>query len=483
MRIRFFQRHSLLRLYLMVTDYLILVGCFGVSLRLRFMPHIDIIDISNVRIIPVALQIFFFAAAMLIMFAVLGLYKRKILLSWPWHFAGILQGTSIGGVVYIVLQYATKSSLFAESRAVVLGWTVMSICLLTLHRVVILPHLLRLALRNDLQRRVVVIGASELGKRFAELHAAKSPESGLQIVGFVSNTVAHGTDVTAGIPCLGLVSDLPEIVSSHHIEGAVITDPSLSYQSLIDVVELCIRLFGWVDIHSEQSAVLHKTLDTDLYFDIPFVRLGEVRLGPVMRIYKRTLDVVVAGVGLLLLSPLMLITAALVKCTSSGPVFYVAERIGCRGRPFRFYKFRSMRMGADQDTTRTAAIMAHIREDTTSQKVVNWNMVTPVGRFIRKWAIDELPQLFNVLKGDMSLVGPRPVPREEYEAQDDWQKRRFQIKPGCTGLWKIFAARDKLSFSQTVLYDIYYARNMSPLMDLYVILGTIRVILSGRSDV
>jgi lipopolysaccharide/colanic/teichoic acid biosynthesis glycosyltransferase len=114
--------------------------------------------------------------------------------------------------------------------------------------------------------------------------------------------------------------------------------------------------------------------------------------------------------------------------------------------------------------------------------VVNTAYVTPVGKFIRKWAIDELPQLFNVLKGDMALVGPRPVPPSEYALEDEWHQRRFHIDPGCTGLWKLYATKDGVTFNDTVLYDIFYARNMNPSMDLMTIFGTIWIILKGKAD-
>jgi len=143
-----------------------------------------------------------------------------------------------------------------------------------------------------------------------------------------------------------------------------------------------------------------------------------------------------------------------------------------------------MHVDADQDKIRNTDIEEYLKSgEQVSRKTININQVTPVGRFIRKWAIDELPQLFNVLKGDMSLIGPRPVPLNEYAITDEWHKRRFDIKPGCAGLWKIYASRDGISFNDTVLYDIYYARNMSPILDLYIIFATIWIILTGKADV
>ena len=253
----------------------------------------------------------------------------------------------------------------------------------------------------------------------------------------------------------------------------------------MEVVEECVRLFGWVDVYSEKARRLRENMETDTYFDIPFVRMRGVPDSLVMGIYKRAFDCSAAAFGLVLAAPLLLATALVIKLTSPGPVFYVSERIGYRGTPFRFYKFRSMRLEADRDESRRQTVQQYIRDENAGlpSKIVNTSYVTPVGRFIRKWAIDEVPQLFNVLKGDMSIVGPRPSPTEEYAFNDEWQKRRFDIKPGCTGLWKLHTSTEKgLPFSQSVLYDIYYARNVNPLLDLYIILGTIRIILAGKAD-
>jgi lipopolysaccharide/colanic/teichoic acid biosynthesis glycosyltransferase len=143
-----------------------------------------------------------------------------------------------------------------------------------------------------------------------------------------------------------------------------------------------------------------------------------------------------------------------------------------------------MRVEAEHDTSRREAVLKFMKDDSAiAEKFVNEAMITPVGRFIRKWAPDEVPQLWNVLKGDMSLVGPRPLPLEEYEAQDEWQKRRFDIKPGCTGLWKIMVVRHRgVTFANASLYDLYYARNMSPVLDLNILLNTVVIILRGKAD-
>ncbi len=253
----------------------------------------------------------------------------------------------------------------------------------------------------------------------------------------------------------------------------------------MDLIERCIRLFGWVDIHSDKSSALQKSDNADSFFEIPFIRMHGISDNLLLKMGKRTFDFAASLIGILLLSPIYIGTALSIKLTTPGPVFYTKERVGKNGKTFAFYKFRSMAVGADQDESRNEKIKDFIQNQQEGEmlsKVVNTAYVTPVGKFIRKWAIDELPQLFNVLKGDMALVGPRPVPPAEYEHEDEWHQRRFRIPPGCTGLWKLYASKDGVTFNDTVLYDIYYSRNMSPAMDLMVIFGTIWVILTGRAD-
>lgn len=307
----------------------------------------------------------------------------------------------------------------------------------------------------------------------------------LHPVGFLCDQRKKDEIIIGDLPCLGTLDDLPEIVDLYKIEGAVITPTDLSYSRLMNIVERCVRLFGWVDVHTDKSAVLHENLNTDTFFDIPFVRMREIPHGGMTRIYKETLDVIGATIGIVLLSPILITTAIAIKWTSPGPVFYTKDRIGKDGKLFPFYKFRSMAVGADNDKSRAAAIQKYIQNEESghSGKLVNEAYITPVGKFIRKWAIDELPQLFNVFKGDMSLVGPRPVPSSEHEMEDEWHKKRFDIKPGCTGLWKIYAVRsENYSFNHSVLYDIYYARNMNPALDIYIIFGTIALIFKGKAD-
>jgi len=469
--------------YLVLTDWLILVGTFGIALHFRrYAPGLNLI--SPTHLAAEVLFVCFYALLICGIFGSLNLYKRRTVLSPASHFFRIFQGAAICTLGYILLKVLTKHPILVPSRLVLLNWGVLQFAALIIHRMIFFPALIRAASQAQMQRRVVIIGTTEESLRFARQLLDQQMFATLRPVGFICNSRKKDEAVLGELACLGRVSDLPELVEPHKIEGAIITPTDLSYQDLMDLIENCIRLFGWVDVHTEQSACWHNNLSPDTYFDIPFVRMREIKNGPLIRFYKELIDVAGAAIGILLLSPLLLLTALAVKLSSPGPVLYTRDRVGKNGKLFPFYKFRSMTVGADRDETRNEAIRRHIQESGGGQqsKIVNTSYITPVGKFLRKWALDELPQLFNVLKGDMSLIGPRPVPPGEHGMEDEWHKKRFDIKPGCTGLWKVYSAKAGVSFNETVLYDLYYARNMNPLLDLYILFMTVWVILTGRAD-
>jgi len=193
-------------------------------------------------------------------------------------------------------------------------------------------------------------------------------------------------------------------------------------------------------------------------------------------IWKRIMDIVGAIVALIVFSPMMLIVAMAIKLTSKGPVFFTQQRAGLGGRPFTFYKFRSMTIDAE---ARKKELLKHNERTGPAFKMTDDPRVTHVGDFIRKWSIDELPQLFNVLRGDLSLVGPRPLPIEEASQHDQWQDRRLCITPGITCLWQVYARHDKC-FDRWTRLDIEYITRRSPLLDIKILLRTLPAVLSRK---
>jgi exopolysaccharide biosynthesis polyprenyl glycosylphosphotransferase len=425
---------------------------------------------------------FIYGVGILGVFSAFGLYQRKIQLSPTHYFFTIAKATTATIAIYFMAKSFTKSDLFIPLRLVLLQWGILLLSILTIHRLVAVPLLTKLFSKTDMRRRVVIIGDTEVAARFID-NCDAEPNCGMLVIGLMDN--AEQANTVLNVPFLGDTTILPEVINLYNLEGAVICNPELHHQKLIDLVEQCVRLFGWVDIHTDMFNTLQHSSSADLHFDIPFVRMHGLANSLLYEFYKRIFDFTASLSVIVLLSPILISTAIAIKCTSPGPIFYIRHRVGKEGKPFRFYKFRSMVVDADQDRMRSEQIKKFIHNELLDQmpgKIVNNAHVTTIGKLIRKWAIDELPQLLNVLKGDMALVGPRPVTLSEYAHEDEWHRRRFAIKPGCTGLWKLHAAESGITFNDFVLFDIYYSRNMGPVLDTVVIFRTVWVILSGKVD-
>ena len=477
----FFKNPRRVVLWLLAGDWVVLVGSFGLALYFRrYDPSLDIIRLRELHVVPEVVFVFFYALAMLVVFYTRGLYLRKTWLSNWQHAFAILESATWTIFGYLLLRGTTKWTFLVPWRHVILYWYLLMLSGLALHRLVLFPALVSRGLKSGLQRKVALIGDTKLAQRFLARRRRGHGYAFLEPAGIIADGEER---LVTTLPRLGRIGDLARITREHRLEGAIICDPDLAYDDLMALIEECVRLFGWVDVHAEKSAVWHSQPNTDHYFDIPFARMTAVSADPAYRTLKRAMDLSGALLALVALSPLLAVVAILVKWTSPGPVFYARERIAQNGRPFKFYKFRSMRVGADRDERRKKEALAHIQGKKACGKIVNEEMITPIGRFIRKWGIDEIPQLWNVIRGDMTLVGPRPLPPEEFAAQDEWQKKRFNITPGCTGLWKVMAAKTgNITFNDTALYDLYYARNMNPLLDIYILMQTAWVILRGRAD-
>lgn len=196
---------------------------------------------------------------------------------------------------------------------------------------------------------------------------------------------------------------------------------------------------------------------------------------PIYLFLKRSGDLLGSFLGIVLLSWLFIILAILIKCTSKGPVFYVSERLGKNAKPFKIYKFRSMRVGADKEVEE---LMAKSEREGTF-KMKNDPRITKFGKFLRKTSLDELPQLFNIFNGTMSIVGPRPVVQREYDIMDDYQRQRFLVKQGLTCIWQC-SGRANTSFKEQMLMDLEYVNKRGFWFDIWLILKTVPAVLFGK---
>ena len=325
--------------------------------------------------------------------------------------------------------------------------------------------------RGRYTSRTAIVGTNDEAVRLAQV-LDRSP-LGFRPVGFVAAGDAPRSDV---LPLIGSVRRLRLSISSHAVESIFVAASGISQEDM-GLVQRAARRTG-VDVHvtANLPQLLASRIAVEPLGGIMALSVRPVRLTGPQAAGKRVFDVVLAGVALLVSWPIWVLAAALVKATSPGPVFFRQERVGCRNRPFMLLKFRTMCSNAEEMLSE----VRHLNEaDGPLFKMRNDPRVTSVGKWLRKTSIDELPQLLNVLRGDMSLVGPRPPLQSEVDAYEEWQRDRLEVRPGITGVWQV-SGRSNLTFEDYVRLDLFYIENWCLSFDVYLIVKTIPAVLRGR---
>jgi exopolysaccharide biosynthesis polyprenyl glycosylphosphotransferase len=314
------------------------------------------------------------------------------------------------------------------------------------------------------------------------------PSLGYRVIGVV-DTKAIDTQLSyEDVPVIGTLESLPEVIRDSGANEVIIADPQVNGDALFEVMMRCGRRRG-VEFRIAPSLFncLPRKTEIDQIGVLPMIRLFREPLSSSARILKRTFDLIFAALAILLLLPLWLLVALLIKLDSKGPVFYTQERVGMDGRLFLLYKFRTMQANADAELHReyqrafiAGRAEANLGNETKpTYKLLADPRITRIGKILRRTSLDEVPQLLNVLSGDMSLVGPRPPIPYEVEAYELWHRKRLDMKPGLTGLWQV-SGRNRLPFEEMVRLDLYYIENWSLLLDLEIILRTGFVMLAGE---
>ncbi|MFZ0041548.1 MAG: sugar transferase, partial [Solirubrobacteraceae bacterium] len=279
-----------------------------------------------------------------------------------------------------------------------------------------------------------------------------------------------------GLRSLGKLDDLNDVLADERVNEVIIADPDFPQERALDLVDRCHQRGVTVHIAPTTMEILVDRAEFVPGESVPLFTLRPPVLEGIEYAAKRTFDLVLALLGLVFLSPLLLAIALAVKLSSRGPVLYRSVRPGIGGRPFHCFKYRTMREGSDstQDDlepfNESSGALFKIRDDPR---------LTRVGRFLRRFSLDELPQLVNVVRGEMSLVGPRPLPMRDFDRLEDWHKKRYLVLPGITGLWQV-SGRSELDFDDLVRLDFLYLERWSMFLDLSILLKTIPAVLSRR---
>jgi exopolysaccharide biosynthesis polyprenyl glycosylphosphotransferase len=329
----------------------------------------------------------------------------------------------------------------------------------------------RLLEQAGYRRRALLVGS---GKHIEEVAHALSARArtNVDLVGYISLLPRPDN----GLRSLGRLEQLTDILSAEKVQEVIIADPDFPQGEALDLVERCHQHGVTVHVAPSTMEILVDRAEFVPGESVPLFTLRPPVFEGIEFAVKRTFDLVLSLIGLVLLSPLLLTIAAAVKLSSRGPVIYRSVRPGIGGRPFHCFKFRTMREHADQiqddleSLNEQSGALFKIRRDPR---------LTPVGRLLRRFSLDELPQLANVVRGEMSLVGPRPLPMRDFERLEDWHKKRYLVLPGITGLWQV-SGRSELDFDDLVRLDFLYLERWSIFLDLSILLKTIPAVLSRR---
>ncbi|MEK7278330.1 MAG: sugar transferase [Chloroflexota bacterium] len=322
--------------------------------------------------------------------------------------------------------------------------------------------------------RVLIVGAGEVGRAVMRTMVAR-PDLGYQVVGFVDDDPARGTTDVGRFHALGGLDNIEPLLTAERVDEVIITLPWMYQRKIAGLVGVCERLKVRPRVVPDLFQPSLSRVDVDDLGGIPLIGIKEHHLPREGVLIKRVIDIAVSMIGLLLSSPLFLAAAVLIKLDSPGPVFFRQMRAGQHGRLFSVIKFRSMQKGAEEQLP----ALAELNEASGPLfKIKDDPRRTRVGRLLRRMSVDELPQLINVLRGEMSIVGPRPALPIEVEKYETWQRQRLEAPQGITGLPQV-SGRSDLTFDEICLLDIYYIENWSPTLDVTIMLRTIPQVLFG----
>lgn len=393
----------------------------------------------------------------------------------------IVNSAFIGFGVLIAIVFFVRTLYF--SRAIFLYAFVFVVGLLLAWRVAWRATLTIMRARGRWVDRVLVVGAGPAGERVMSALIGQ-PGLGYALAGFVDDAPvgpewAIATQRAVVRPQrLGACHDLPEVVRQSEIDEVIIALPSTAHDQLYWTIEQCRAERVSFTLVPDLFELSLDRVTIHALNGLPLITTQDAGIRGPNAAIKRTFDLLVGGAGLLVISVPMLLIAALIRLDSPGPALYGQRRVGRGGRQFTCYKFRSMRANAHEDYVKLATSETYTG-DRVAFKMKNDPRVTRIGRWLRKTSLDELPNLLNVLRGEMSLVGPRPHVPEEVAKYEPWHRQRLALTPGLTCLWQV-NGRSDLTFDEQVRFDLYYAERWSLWLDIKILLWTIPAVVTRR---
>jgi exopolysaccharide biosynthesis polyprenyl glycosylphosphotransferase len=455
----------------MVLVLVAFILAYWIRYRLQWFREVDpVYQTELITYGPFALPM---VVVVLLSFHFSGVYRQRLGRGWLEEVYAIASATTIGMVTLIIITLIFRPLLY--SRLIFLYTAILITLLLSYSRLII--HLVRSYLRQHGigVTRVVLAGAGDLG-RMVMRNIAAQPNLGYQLIGFLDDNPVKGTTDIGRFKALGAVSNFSRVMEEYAVDQLIICLPWQSYRTVMRLLRECEMVGVKAQVVPDLFQLTKNQMDVEVLNGIPLISTREISIAGWNLILKRAFDVVASSLVLVLAFPIFLIISLAIWLDSPGPIIYSQTRRGRNGVPFQIHKFRSMIQDADRrrkeigDLNEASGPLFKMKDDPRR---------TRVGRFLRRFSLDELPQLINVLRGEMSLVGPRPNLPEEVAQYHEWHHKRLSVSPGITGLWQV-SGRSDLTFDEMVLLDIYYAENWSFTMDLSILLRTIPRVLLGK---
>ncbi len=403
-------------------------------------------------------------------------YKYQVILNKQTHFVNILKSITFGFIILIFIAFLFKSEGVWGER---LFWLLLYINILIISiftRVFLVPFIYyRIVSMGIVKRNVIIIGAGGCGKNILKLLRNKS--SYFKVVGFLDDDINKQGKLIDDIQVNGGISTICDYINI--VDDIFIAINNIEYPELQKIINQCRIINKTIHIASNLYNIVSEKIEIEMICGSTFFRINPKTASAYYDIFKRFVDIVVSIIIISLLSPLFIFISLLIKLGAQGPVIYKSTVIGKNTKPFIWYKFRSMVVNHNHESHKKLVEKIIIKEQ-SGQKLIADDRITWIGKYLRKYSFDEFPQLINVLKGEMSLVGPRPKLQYEFELMKNWQKHRFSVLPGMTGIWQI-RGRNEVKFVDEIVLDLYYVESKSLMMDIKILLQTIPVIISGKT--
>ncbi|HSM57667.1 MAG TPA: sugar transferase [Candidatus Sulfomarinibacteraceae bacterium] len=460
---------------LFISDIIMAGAAFRLAYFVRFELGLPIFKLEVAASFPFYQNLAVFLIPLwAIIFIANGLYERNHLLGGTQEYARVFRAVSVGNLLVVFAGFLEPTFILARGW-LILAW-IFSFLFVGGARFIFRRIVYTLRWRGYFLTPTLIIGANEEGRSLAQ-QLLGWRTSGLEVLGFVDDKTPAGAQIYGHLHALGTTEHLDTLISRYQVEELVLATSALSRNDIVAIF----KRYGMLDgLSLRLSSGLFEVITTGLEVKetayTPLVSIQKARLTGVDRVLKLALDYGITIPGLILIAPIMALIALAIKLDSPGPVIYRRRVMGLNGCEFHAYKFRTMHINGQEILEQHPDLKAELAETHTLN---NDPRITRVGAFLRRASLDELPQLFNVLRRQMSLVGPRMISPEEMEMYDEWGLNLLTVPPGITGLWQV-RGRSDVSYDARVKLDMQYIRNWTIWLDVQLLMQTVPAVLTGR---